>query len=165
MEALRCLSRGLCLSGLAPCSTLGHWSSVQGTKSESDKKVEEGKEGVGEETRGGALPLVQAAEGLTLLGNQTLWQPLRTGWEKMVAACLLSGPFGAHRKKLGMLATVPHRRQGACAKGLNPGWVHVRVRRPKPGPARRTFGSSGTYVCTPFSARSTEPARGHYTLP
>ena len=40
-----------------------------------------GKERVGEETRGGALPLVGAAEGLTLLGSQTLlWQPAGRGW-------------------------------------------------------------------------------------
>ena len=40
-----------------------------------------GKERVGEETRGGALPVVGAAEGLTLLGSQTLlWQPAGRGW-------------------------------------------------------------------------------------
>ena len=55
-----------------------------------------GKERVGEETRGGALPLVGAAEGLTLLGSQL-------GED---GSCLLAlGPIGAHRKQLGMLAS------------------------------------------------------------
>ena len=61
-----------------------------------------GKERVGEETRGGALPLVGAAEGLTLLGSQ-IYCGSRLGED---GSCLLAlGPIGAHRKQLGMLAS------------------------------------------------------------
>ena len=61
-----------------------------------------GKERVGEETRGGALPVVGAAEGLTLLGSQ-IYCGSRLGED---GSCLLAlGPIGAHRKQLGMLAS------------------------------------------------------------
>ena len=42
-----------------------------------------------------ALPLVQAVEGLTLLGSPTLlWEPFMAGWEKVTAAgsgCCVAG--------------------------------------------------------------------------
>ena len=57
--------------------------------------------GVGKE-RVGALPVVGAAEGLTLLGSQ-IYCGSRLGED---SSCLLAlGPIGAHRKQLGMLAS------------------------------------------------------------
>ena len=57
--------------------------------------------GVGKE-RVGALPVVGAAEGLTLLGSQ-IYCGSRLGED---GSCLLAlGPIGAHRKQLGMLAS------------------------------------------------------------
>ena len=75
------------------------------------------------ESRGGdtrlCSPSGSAAEGLTLLGSQ-IYCGSRLGED---GSCLLAlGPIGAHRKQLGMLATVPHSRQGGFVKGLNQGW-------------------------------------------